>query len=202
VRLIAAGAALILLLILVDMRVRPIIRAAGEFHCRVTAARVVAGAVTDELENHTYGELMHLSRDDDGNIISIESDMVRINRLKARVTQLINEDLAAIEQTDLPLPLGTISGVNMLYGRGPAVPVRLTPRGSANITAGINQTLHRIIMEVEVEIAAIIPGFNQTFLVTTNYIVAETVIVGEVPNMYAQITTAGGELFNRLEIAA
>jgi sporulation protein YunB len=120
--------------------------------------------------------------------------MANINRFKARVTQLINDELNTIEGNTLDIPLGTVSGFNIFYGRGPAIPVRLTPRGSATVSltskfteAGINQTLHQITLNVSADIAAIIPGYTTAVNTETEFIVAQTVIVGHVPESYTHI---------------
>ena len=138
--------------------------------------------------------MVKLSYDESGSINSIESNMLKINRLKARVTQLINEEITAIEANDLRIPLGTVSGVNLLYGRGPSIPVKLSPKGYAavNLTsrfssAGINQTLHQITLTVSADISAIIPGYTTSVNVTTEFVVAQTVIVGHVPESYTHI---------------
>ncbi|MCL1831490.1 MAG: sporulation protein YunB [Oscillospiraceae bacterium] len=194
VRLIAAGVVLIIVLVLIDIRVRPMIQAAGAFHCHVVATRIIDHSVADELERHTYDDLIHLTHDEAGNVIAIESNMASINRLKARVAQLINEDISEIEHSELDVPVGTITGFNMLYGRGPTIPVKLSPRGSAAVnlssvftSAGINQTLHQITLTVNADIAAIVPGYTTSVNVQTEFIVAQTVIVGTVPESYTHI---------------
>jgi sporulation protein YunB len=193
-RLIAAGSVLIAVLVMTDMHVRPMLRKAGEFQSRVIAVRIINNAVREELDNHSYCDLMSLTYDEAGNVLSVETNMVQINRLKARITELINEDIAIIGQSTVEIPLGTVSGINMLYGRGPAIPVRLTPRGAADVNlvskftpAGINQTLHQITLSVAVDISAIIPGYTTFSTVETEFIVAQTVIVGRVPDSYANI---------------
>jgi sporulation protein YunB len=170
------------------------IQKAGEFHCRVTATRIINTAITGELDDLTYAELIHLRRDEAGNVLSVESNMLNINRFKARVTELINAEITAIEGSELKLPIGTISGVNLLYGRGAGIPVRLSPRGSAGVnmtseftSAGINQTLHKVILTVSVDISAIVPGYTHSVRVETEFIVAQTVIVGTVPESYTHI---------------
>jgi len=196
IRLIAVGLILIAAVALIDIRVRPIIQKAGGYQCQVVAARIINEVIQDELDgnNYHYSELVELSRDEAGNIISIESNMVNINRLKARSTQLINDEISAIENSDLLIPIGTVSGVNLLYGRGPSIPARLSPRGYAavNLTskftaAGINQTLHQITLTVSADISAIIPGYTTSVNVTTEFVVAQTVIVGHVPESYTHI---------------
>ncbi|MCL2637263.1 MAG: sporulation protein YunB [Oscillospiraceae bacterium] len=209
-RLIVVGLAMLAFAFYVDFQVRPLIERVAEFQSRTSAVRIINDAVLSELDNpvYNYENIVNLAFDENGELWSITSDMNTINRLKSRSALLINEAVGGLEKMDIGISIGTISGVGFLYGRGPILPVRVLPKGYANTvliseftSAGINQTLHRIIMEVEVEIAVIIPGLNHTMTVKTNYIVAETVIVGEVPNMYVQVSGAG-ELFSKLEAIA
>ena len=195
----------------VDLQVRPLIERVGEYQCRVAAVRIINDAVYRELTNdlYDYENIVRLTYDSDGEVKSVTSDMQTINRLKSRSTLLINDAVATLEKMDIGISLGTASGISYFYGRGPTIPVRVLPKGAPNAVliseftpAGINQTLHRIILEVEVEITAIIPGFNKSLDIKTNFIVAETIIVGKVPNMYAEIGTASGELFSRGEVMA
>lgn len=195
----------------VDLQVRPLIERAGEFQCRVAAVRIINDAVYRELTGgqYDYENIVRLTYDSDGEVKSVTGDTQTINRLKSRATLLINEAVSELGKMDIGISLGTASGISFFYGRGPQIPVRVLPKGAANAVliseftpAGINQTLHRIILEVGVDVTAIIPGFNKTLSIETNFIVAETVIVGKVPNMYAEITTAGGELFSRGEFIA
>jgi sporulation protein YunB len=204
-RLIIVGLALLAFAFYVDFQVRPLIERVSEFQSRTAAVRIINDVVLQELGSNAYNyeNIVNLSFDENGELWSITSDMNTINRLKSRSALLINEAVGSLEKMNIGISLGTISGVGFLYGRGPVLPVRVLPKGYANAvliseftSAGINQTLHRMIMEVEVDITVIIPGFNQTMTVKTNYIVAETVIVGEVPNMYVQVSGTG-ELFNR-----
>jgi sporulation protein YunB len=201
IRLIAVGLIIIALVVMTDMRVRPMIQKAGAYQCRVIATRIIDHVVYGEVEGYNYSSLVLLSYDDGGSIISIESNMVNINRLKSRVTQLINQRISTIEDTELGIPLGTISGINLLYGRGPSIPVKLTPRGYSTVnlvskftSAGINQTLHQITLTVQAEITAIIPGYTSSVLVETEFIVAQTVIVGYVPESYTHIILGDGIL--------
>ncbi|MCL2698417.1 MAG: sporulation protein YunB [Oscillospiraceae bacterium] len=209
-RFVIIGLVMLGLAFYVDLQVRPLIERVAEFQSRTAAVRIINDVVLQELSSNAYNydNIVNLSFDEGGELWSITSDMNTINRLKSRSALLINEAVGGLEKMNIGISLGTISGVGFLYGRGPVLPVRVLPKSYANTTliseftsAGINQTLHRIIMEVEVEVAIIIPGFNQTMTVQTNYIVAETVIVGEVPNMYVQVSGTG-ELFNRLEAIA
>jgi sporulation protein YunB len=206
-RLIVCGVLVFAFAFYIDMQVRPLFERISEYQSRVAAVRIINDVILTELNSdaYNYDNIINVGFDENGEIKSITSDMQTINRLKSRSTLLINEAVGALEKMDIGISLGTASGVAFLYGRGPIVPVRVMPKGAANAelvsdfsSAGINQTLHRIIMEVEVDITAIIPGFSKTMTVKTNYIVAETVIVGDIPHMYMQVISGDGQLFNRI----
>ena len=186
-----------------DYRVRPLIERTSEYQIKVAAIRIINDAVLTELgsEAYNYESIISVSYNADGGVKSITSDINTINRLKSRSGLVINEAVGELREKSIGIPFGTVSGIGMLYGRGPAIPVRVMPRGFANAvliseftSAGINQTLHRIIMEVEADLTAIIPGYNKNMTVKSNYIVAETIIVGEVPHAYTRIITGDGDL--------
>ena len=199
--LILTGLSLIITVLLIDMQLRPQIRKAGAYRCQVAATRIIESVMYAELQNQDYTNLVELTRDDSGNIVSIQSNMAGINRLKSRASQLINDGISSIAdygtENELLIPLGTVTGIHMFYGRGPALPIKLSPRGYAEVrliseftSAGINQTLHRITMDVSVDIAAIIPGYttkSETVTVQTEFIVAQTVIIGHVPESYTHV---------------
>jgi len=190
----AIGLVLLGLLMLTDMRLRPIIQKAGAYRCQVAVSRIIDDAVSDGITLYEYSDLIRIVRDGEGGIASIESDMANINLLKAKATQLINDGLLTIAESEVYIPLGTVLGIDALYGRGPAIPVKLSPMGFANVnlvsdfsSAGINQTLHRIILTVSAEVSAVIPGYTTSVPVQTEFIIAETVIVGKIPESYTHI---------------
>lgn len=193
-RLAAVGSVLIGLLVLTDMRLRPIIQKAGAYQCQIAVSRIINSAISDELTLFEYSDLIRIAHDGEGGITSIESDMANINLLKAKTASSINDGLLTISESDVYIPLGTVLGIDALYGRGPSIPVKLSPLGYASVnlvsdfsSAGINQTLHRIIITVSAEVSAIIPGYTTSVPVKTEFIVAETVIVGKIPESYAHI---------------
>lgn len=201
--LIFLGLLIVVTAFLVDMRVRPVIQAVSSYQSKIVATRVLNEAVNEELlaGGYVYSDLVRLTTDKSGEVRAIESDMATINRLKTGATDRVNAALGALEMTDIPIALGTLSGMQMLYGRGPLVHVRVSPKGyigaqllSEFTEAGINQTLHRIILEMTVNVAAIIPGYTTSVEVTTNYTVAETVIVGVVPDGYTYVITGDKDL--------
>jgi sporulation protein YunB len=206
-RLVAFGLAVLAFAFYFDIRVRPLIERISEYQSRVATVRIINDTILNELGsgNYNYDSLITIGYDTNGEIKSIESDMNTINRLKSRSALLINEAVGTLEKMNIGVSLGTASGVAFLYGRGPILPVRVLPKGYANSvlisdfsSAGINQTRHRIIMEIEVNLTAILPGYSKDLNVMTSFLVAETIIVGDIPHMYMQVISNDGQLFNRI----
>lgn len=191
------------ILVLIDMRVRPIIEKTAAYQSKVLATRIINDTVYSELENGDYGyeDLVSVAYNSDNTVSAIESNMVSINKIKAKITKSVNDELAKIDQHDLSLALGTVSGFTSLYNQGPLIPVRVQPEGyvetaliSAFQSAGINQTLHRILLTVNVDISAIIPGYTASATVETTFVIAETVIVGDVPGAYTHVISGNEDL--------
>ena len=204
---IIAGIILFALGFYVDLRIRPLIEKTGEYQCRVMATRIINDVVYGELNSdvYDYENIARLSYGLDGEVKSVTCDAQVINRLKSRSLMLINQEVESLDTGEIGIPLGTASGISLLFGKGPVIPVKLTPKGYTNAvliseftSAGINQTLHRIIMEIEIDLTAVIPGYNKTITIKTDYIVAQTIIVGIVPGAYTQIISDNGDLINKI----
>jgi sporulation protein YunB len=193
--------------LLLDSRVRPIIEKTTQYQASITAEGILNTAIADVIaeDNFTYDELVSVKYDESGKVTSIAANMRLINQLKARSALVINEKIKQIEHHDLNISLGTALGIHMFYGRGPSIPIKLMPKGYADTqilssftSAGINQTLHRIILTVATDISAVIPGFTSSVSVKTNFIIAETVIVGNVPEAFTNVLTAQENLVDTL----
>lgn len=188
---------LLVLLILIDCRMRPLVNKMAVYQGKTIATKIVSTAVYDALnaDNFTYETLVKVSKNNDGSVASIESNMAEINRLQAKITYNINTQFKEISDERIELSTGTLTGVNMLYGRGPTLSFKIQPVGyvdsklvSKFTSAGVNQTLHQIILEVNGSASAIIPGFPAQIDVNVNYLIAETIIVGNIPESYTYIT--------------
>ena len=195
-RLLAFLIALILLIIFLDHQIHPLVKSFGENQAKFTSTKAINEAVTQVLtdEQIRYEDLVTVARNEVGDIVSVEADISKINRLKAEITTVVLERLKEYAHLEMRIPLGSILGGEMFNDRGPRIPLRVTMSGNALTTmnsafssAGINQTSHQIELEVTVRIYAAIPGFRSSIETTTNYLVAETVLVGEVPDSFTQV---------------
>lgn len=178
-------------------QLRPAVENAAAYHVNIFATRILNNAILEELSNQglSYGELIRLSRNQSGEIVAIESDMAEINRLKANVTLSVVDALEDMGTARLFVPLGTLFGNEITSGRGPIVEILVYPIGfvqtdlySQFTEAGINQTMHQIMLGTSVRMRAIIPGYTIQTEITTSYTVAETIIVGNIPDAYTRIS--------------
>lgn len=151
---------------------------------------MINAAISRELEKLPQSSYIKIS-ETDGRITSINSDTNAVNRLQSSVSKAVNENLSQLEGTKLSVPIGTLSGINILTGRGFDIPLRLHQIGAAKTElksdlteAGINQTKYSLYLTVTIEMTAILPAHSTDIVVSYDYPVSETVIVGEIPDMY------------------
>lgn len=183
-------------IILLDSQFRPIIKSITTNQARIKSVDTINSVITDEMNKNavTYNDLVNIERDSSGKVLAITTKMVEMNQLKAAIISNVQTKLGDAGHKDVGIPLGTLLGNEFLHGYGPNVPLRLTLSGNVNAdfkstfeSAGINQTRHQIYLNIHTSIYSFIPGFDTTTEVETNVPIAETIIVGEVPEMVANI---------------
>ena len=183
-------------LLLLNHLIRPVVVSVTENEAKIRSVNMFNAAVLQETENNavTYGDLVTVARDSDGKVQSITADMVKMNRLKASIVSDIQTGINKEDNSSLGIPLGTILGGTLFHGWGPNVRFHMTLAG--NITAdfkstfesaGINQTRHQIYINIHASVYSFLPGFDSTTDVDTSMLVAETVIVGAVPEVVANL---------------
>ena len=143
--------------------------------------------------NIAYDRIVFFEKDLDGRITALKTNMSEVNRLKTDVLNIINDEILALDSSDIGIPVGSLFLPELFSGKGPAIPVHiLSIRNSdANFIstfsqAGINQTLHRLNMEVTIDVAVLVLGETSSFTMSSEVVVAETIIVGQVPQTYLQ----------------
>jgi sporulation protein YunB len=150
-------------------------------------ARQIAGG------NIQYDSIVYFEKDVNGKITALKTNIGEVNRIKTDTLNTINDEILAIDHTDLGIPLGSLFLPEMLSGKGPQIPVKiLSIRNSDGyfesnfVQAGINQTLHQVHMYVLVDVAVLVLGRTIIFTVESDVVVAETIIVGDVPDTFFQ----------------
>ena len=190
-RLTALVAAVCLLAVLINARIAPLLRVYAANAARSAMTEAINTAVTKVIDGSEirYADLIQVQTDSSDNIIAIESDILKINRLKAEVTNAVLEELKSARYHQVSVPLGD------LLGRGPRIPVRISVAGSVETgmesrftSAGINQTSHQISMTVQLALFSAVPGSEETVDVQSQFLIAETVLVGKVPDSFTNVT--------------
>ncbi len=182
----------------------PIAQAYAENRAKTYAVGLINQAVQDVLADQavTYDTLVQHEELSDGRVTSVEADSIAIDGIKTAVVQQVQ--ILSEEETEvLKIPLGTLTDIPYFIGWGPniSVKMRFSPYVTADITsefqsAGINQTLHQMMLHVSAEVYMLLPGEKHTAQVDTDFCLAETVLVGEVPDAYTNVKD--GELANNI----
>lgn len=152
-------------------------------------------AVQDIMAEGDYGYdyFVNMEKDVDGNITAVSTNMSRINSVSAEILSRVVE-AAANGQLDLRVPIGNLLGSNILLGKGPEVTVEIITLTSSYIdienelvSTGINQAKHKIVLKIDVDIDILVPWDVLTTTVESSVLIAETVIVGRVPETYVSV---------------
>ena len=163
-----------------------------------TVNRVVTHAVNEAIESGAirYDQLISFEKDHDGRICAVHTNMAVCNRLQSEILDIILTRIEEVPARELSIPVGTLLGSALLAGRGPRVSVRMESVGSSSArfgntftSAGINQTRHELVLYIDVSVAILLPGFTTATNVTNAVTVAETVIIGAVPETYTYFST-------------
>ena len=207
-RLVAAAFIIAGIAVLTDLSMAPIIESAAAYECRLVISEMINSAVSEQLENEdiNYSELVDLTTNSSGEVISVESNVLNINRLKTDISRSIDNKIRVLPSNRIGIPVGTLTGIQLLHGQGFDVGMIIKPVGSGTTqiisefnSAGLNQTRHRILIEISVTADALIPGFSSEVSVTTSIVAAETIIIGKVPDAYTHVVSYDDDLMGTLQ---
>ena len=183
------------LLLLFREKYSEVITNLAETQIKNTTSDLINDAIAKQIANGNiqYDRIVYFEKDLDGRITALKTNMSEVNRLKTDVLNIINDDILALDTTDIGIPMGSLFLPELLSGRGPAIPVHILSIRNSDATftsrfnqAGINQTIHQLIMVVSVDVAVLVLGETNSFTVSSEVVVAETVIVGDVPDTFLQ----------------
>ena len=146
-----------------------------------------------ETEDIHYDRIVYFEKDLNGKITALKTNMTEVNRLKTDILNIINDEILALDHSDIGIPLGSLILPEFFSGKGPAIPVHILSIRNSDADfvshfsqAGINQTLHQVTMKVSVDVSVLVLGQTTSFTMESQVVVAETVIVGQVPNTFFQ----------------
>ena len=185
----------IALFVVFRSRYREIIGQLAETQVKNTTSDLTNDAIAKQIADGIiqYDRIVFFEKDLEGRITALKTNMSEINRLKTDILNIINDEILALDTSDIGIPMGSLFLPELLSGKGPVIPVHILSIRNSDavfssnfVQAGINQTLHQLIMVVSVDVAILVLGQTGSFTVTSEVVVAETVIVGDVPNTFLQ----------------
>ena len=176
-------------------RYRDVIQELAQTQVKNTTSDLTNDAIARQIADGViqYDRIVYFEKDLDGKITALKTNMTEVNRLKTDILNIINSEILALDTSDIGVPLGSFFLPELLSGKGPVIPVHIlsirnsdASFSSAFSQAGINQTLHKLTMLVSVDVSVLVLGEAFSFTITSEVVVAETVIVGDVPNTFLQ----------------
>jgi len=191
-----------MLFLMVRSRYRDVIRQLAQTQVMNATSDLTNDAIAKQMADGIiqYDRIVYFEKDLDGRITALKTNMSEVNRLKTDILNIINDEILALDTSDIGIPMGSLFLPELFSGKGPVIPVYILTIRNSDATfsshftqAGINQTLHQLIMQVSVDVAVLILGQTAGFTIASEVVVAETVIVGDVPNTFLQTIPNGGE---------
>ena len=188
--LLAAG-----LLVFFRIKYQTAIMELAETQIRNSTSDLINDSIDEQIElgNIQYDRMVYFEKDLNGQITALKTNMSEVNRLKTDILGIINDEILALDTSDLGIPIGSLIFPEVLSGKGFQIPVLIhairnsdASFSSSFTEAGINQTLQQLTMEVLVDVTVLVMGETKSFTVSSHVVVAETVIVGQVPNTFFQ----------------
>ncbi|NLK72312.1 MAG: sporulation protein YunB [Clostridiales bacterium] len=178
-----------------DNKIKPAVFNIAEMRVKEIATIAVNEAIfTEFAEKIQYDDLVQIKIDDEGNIVALQANTVLINTISSDMTLLIQNNIHNITSSQIKIPVGSILGSQILSQYGPMITLNVIPIGMTKVNfktefenAGINQTRHKIFLDVETYAKVIVPFNTNTINVHMTVPIAETIIVGEVPQSYVFI---------------
>lgn len=182
-------------LLVLRTKYRKVLTELAQTQVKNVTSDLINDAVDREIAEGTiqYDRLVYFEKDLEGRITALKTNMGEINRLKTETLALINQEILDMDSSALGVPIGSLVLPEVFAGRGFAIPIEILAIRNSDASfsssfsqAGINQTLHQMKMDVFVDVTVLILGSTESFTVSSQVVVAETVIVGQVPNTYLQ----------------
>ena len=185
----------LVLLVVFRSRFNGTIRSLAQTQIINSTSDLINDAIDRQIEsgNIQYDRIVYFEKDLNGRITALKTNMSEVNRLKTSILNIINDEILAQDTDHLGIPVGSLFLPEVLSGRGPSIPIHIISIRNSDASfesffseAGINQTLQQLTMNVSVDVAILVLGRSESFTVSSQVVVAETIIVGQVPDTFFQ----------------
>lgn len=186
----------------IESNLKPTILAIAKVNAEQIAVKAIQDAVNDKVANSVeYKDIIFIRTDNRGRVVLMQANTVKINSLAANIILDIQKNLSKLDGTVIQIPLGQVLKSQLLATYGPKIKVTLVPIGTVKVKliddfqqAGINQTRHRLYLNVCGQVKIIIPLVSDYVDVSYQVPIAETIIVGEVPQTYLNLDLGKGQI--------
>lgn len=190
-------------LLYIDFKIKASLIQIAKAKVQVSGAKVVNQIVNDKIvSNIEYGDIVYVHKDDKGRIVLIQPNTLKLNQIMATTVVEVSKSLEELQEGSIEIPMGQLTGSNLLAGYGPMMKVKIIPSGEVHVEvlnkfeqAGINQTRHLIYFKIVNKLKVAVPFLNEFVEVSTTIPLAETIIVGDVPDTYVDFKGQNEALF-------
>lgn len=179
--------------VLLRTQFNPIVAELAETQVKNTTSDLINDAIAAQIANNNiqYDRIIYFEKDLNGRITALKTNMSEVNRLKTDILNIINDEILDRDVYDVGLPMGSIFFPELFSGKGPVIPVRVISISNSDAEfvsnfseAGINQTLQQLTMNVSIDVTILVMNRTETCTVSSQVVVAETIIVGSVPDTF------------------
>lgn len=158
---------------------------------KALATIIVNEQSTNIMKQHEYDELFSIEKDNDGNIVMVKSNIRPINEIISDVAVEIQKQIDLRGKDEIKIPIGSFTGLKLLAGKGWEAPIKIATVGNVETDLrsefkdqGINQTLHRVYLQIQCQISIITPYEDIKEMINNQVLIAENVIIGKIPGSY------------------
>ena len=186
-----AGAAITI----VDNKIKPAMNAIAEVRVQYHAVEIINRAIKEvTADGESIKSVLEVLMNDDGSVRLVQTDAVAMNKLSTLVSEKAQKMLQELEDIEISIPIGSLISNGILSGMGPDIKITMLPAGAVNTgfstefeNAGINQTRHKVYLEVKAQVRIVAPLSGSPIDVVTVVPITEMIIVGEVPDSYINV---------------
>ncbi len=191
--IIAIMVLLVYLYRFIDVNIKPTIVAIAEIKARSVTTQAINDTIKTKIRRDiNYNDLIFVKYNNEGKVTLMQANTILMNSIAAEVALEVQEQLGKISKANIKVPLSNAFDTQIITL--PSIKVQIVPQGSVAVdfatefeSAGINQTRHRIYIIVVTDIKMIVPLVSENLRITTNIPIAETIIVGDVPERYVNV---------------
>ena len=171
--------------------INPIFEQVSKYEAKKLATFVANDQTTKVMQNYNYDSMFTIEKDAEGNVTMINMNMYRVNIIISDIAYYIQEQMKKPENCNISIPIGNLLGVNLFSGYGPNIKMEVVLLGTIEtdlrsefIAKGINQTLHRVYLQIDCPVQILSSYKTIEEKISNQFLVAENVIVGKIPETY------------------